>query len=165
MSFDSKAAFQDLIPNNHCFGCGPDNEAGLHIKSYWIEPGLSQCRFEPAPHHTAGAEHVLNGGIICTVIDCHSVCTAVAAGYAAAGRPIGAGEGIWFATGSIALKYRAPAPIDEPVELTARIVSATDKKTKVICTLDSSGMTCAEAIVIAVRVSAEWQHGRKNITG
>ena len=28
-------AFQDLIPDNHCFGCGPKNENGLRIKSYW----------------------------------------------------------------------------------------------------------------------------------
>jgi len=161
MSYDSKRAFQDLIPDNHCFGCGPDNEDGLHLKSYWTKPGESICRFEPAPHHTAGAAHVLNGGIICTIIDCHSVCTAVAAGYAAAGRAIGAGDEVWFATGSIAVRYLAPSAVDASVELVARIVSATDKKIKVFCSLDSHGATCAEATEIAVRVPAEWQHGRK----
>ena len=161
MSYDTKEAFQNLIPKNHCFGCGPENTAGLQIKSYWSEPGESICRFEPAPCHMAGAEHVLNGGIICTIIDCHSVCTAVATGYAAAGRPIGAGDEVWFATGSINVRYLAPSAVDAPVDLVARVISATDKKIKVFCTLDSRGTTCAEATVIAVRVPAEWQHGRK----
>ncbi len=162
MNVDSKEAFQNLIPNNHCFGCGPNNKVGLQIKSYWSKPGESICRFEPAPHHMAGAEQVLNGGIICTIIDCHSVCTAVAAGYAATNRMIGTGDEVWFATGSIAVRYLAPAAVDAPVELAARIVTATDKTIKVFCTLASRGVTCAEATVIAVRVSAQWQHGRKS---
>lgn len=29
-------AFQDQIPNNHCFGCGPENASGLQIKSHWV---------------------------------------------------------------------------------------------------------------------------------
>ena len=28
-------AFQDMLPGNTCFGCGPANERGLRIKSYW----------------------------------------------------------------------------------------------------------------------------------
>src|SRR4030095_4558373 len=28
-------AFQDQIPNNFCYGCGPGNPVGLHIRSIW----------------------------------------------------------------------------------------------------------------------------------
>lgn len=56
MNVDSKEAFQNLIPNNQCFGCGPNNKDGLQIKSYWSKPGESICPFEPAPHHMAGAK-------------------------------------------------------------------------------------------------------------
>ena len=31
----NELAFQDLIPDNHCYGCGPHNAHGLRIKSYW----------------------------------------------------------------------------------------------------------------------------------
>ncbi len=33
-----KRAFQDDIPENSCYGCGPD-EQGLRIKSYFVNPG------------------------------------------------------------------------------------------------------------------------------
>lgn len=58
------AAFQDLIPDNNCFGCGPKNEQGLRIKSRWTGEEVAECRFVPAPHHSAGPPHALNGGII-----------------------------------------------------------------------------------------------------
>ena len=28
-------AFQDTVPDNHCYGCGPENPKGMQIKSYW----------------------------------------------------------------------------------------------------------------------------------
>ena len=161
MSLDSKKAFQELIPGNHCFGCGPDNEAGLRIKSYWSKPGEAVSRFEPAPYHSAGPAHFLNGGIIGTIIDCHSICTAWAAAYEAAGGLVDANGEICFATGTLTVKYLAPADIDAPVTLVARIVAAMDKKTEVYCTLESRNTRCAEATIIAVRVPAEWHHGRK----
>ena len=88
----TKRAFQDQIPGIHCFGCGPDNPEGLKIKSYWEGPGRSLCCFRPAPHHSAGPRHFVNGGIIATVMDCHAICTAMAEGYESAGREIGEGE-------------------------------------------------------------------------
>ena len=66
--------FQEQIPNNHCFGCGPQNRQGLKIQSYWSGENQSVCDFTPLPHHSAGPLHFLNGGIISTIIDCHCVC-------------------------------------------------------------------------------------------
>ena len=31
----SSIAFQDQIPDNRCYGCGPANQDGLRIKSCW----------------------------------------------------------------------------------------------------------------------------------
>ncbi len=50
-------AFQDLMPNNHCFGCGPTNDGGLRIKSYWDGPNESLCSFVPQAHQNAGPRH------------------------------------------------------------------------------------------------------------
>ncbi len=61
-------AIQDLLPGNHCWGCGPDNPRGLQIKSH-VEGDETVCRFQPSPDHMAGPTHVVYGGIIASVID------------------------------------------------------------------------------------------------
>lgn len=66
-------ALQDLYaPMSVCFGCGPQNPHGLHVKSLCPD-GTDElvARFRPAPHHVA-FPGVLNGGIIGTLLDCHS---------------------------------------------------------------------------------------------
>jgi acyl-coenzyme A thioesterase PaaI-like protein len=149
-------AFQDLIPGNHCYGCGPDNPQGLRIKSRWGNEREAHCVFQPAPQHCAGPSRYLNGGIIATLIDCHAVCTAIAWGYRRAGREIGAGEPINFVTGSLSIRYRAPAGIADAVTVEARIGEATERKIVLDCTLTSGGRVCAEAQVTAVKVGNDW---------
>ncbi|SHE70268.1 hypothetical protein SAMN04487965_0468 [Microbulbifer donghaiensis] len=149
-------AIQDLIPANHCFGCGPDNDLGLQIKSYWTGQDKSLCTFAPQPHHSAGPVQYINGGIIATVIDCHTICTAIADGYRQAGREVGTGDKIWYATGRLDVSYRAPAAIDKPVTLEATIVERSERKTLLHCELSSEGRLCATADVVAVRVPDGW---------
>ncbi|WP_237065224.1 PaaI family thioesterase [Microbulbifer guangxiensis] len=151
-----RPAIQDQIPDNHCYGCGPENDRGLQIKSYWTGEDESICEFSPAPHHCAGPTQYLNGGIIATVMDCHTICTAIADGYRQAGRETGTGDKIWYATGRLDVQYRAPASIDEPVELTAKILERSERKTRLSCELKSGGQVCATADVIAVRVPDNW---------
>lgn len=152
----ARAAFQDRIPDNRCFGCGPDNAQGLQLKSYW-EGDIAVSTFVPSPHHMAGPPHILNGGIIATIIDCHSICTAIAHAYRMENRPLGSAPPIWCATVSLKVGYLRPAPIDVPVTLRARIVSASARKVVVSCTASSGGETCAEGEVVAVRVSESWR--------
>lgn len=57
-------------PNGICFGCGPANAKGLRIKSHW-EGDKYAMRFRPAPEHQA-FPGVVNGGILGTLLDCHS---------------------------------------------------------------------------------------------
>jgi acyl-coenzyme A thioesterase PaaI-like protein len=56
-------------PKSVCFGCGPANERGLHIRSF-VEADALVCRWTPEPHHHAFPS-VLNGGIIGVLLDCH----------------------------------------------------------------------------------------------
>jgi len=149
-------ALQDQIPGNHCFGCGPHNDRGLRIKSYWSDGDSSRCEFLPQPHHSAGPVQYLNGGIIATVIDCHTICTAIADGYRQAGRAVGSGDKIWYATGKLEVNYRAPAAIDKPAMLEAIIIERSERKTLLHCTLNSDGRVCATAEVVAVRVPDNW---------
>ncbi|WP_020415111.1 PaaI family thioesterase [Microbulbifer variabilis] len=149
-------AIQDQIQGNHCFGCGPDNDQGLRIKSYWSGQNQTRCEFTPSPFHNAGPAKYLNGGIIATVIDCHTICTAIADSYVQAGRDVGTGEKIWYATGKLDIKYLAPAMIDKPLILEASIVGRGPKKTVLHCSLTSDGRLCAKAEVVAVRVPGDW---------
>ena len=149
-------AFQDQIPNNHCFGCGPLNNSGLQIKSFWVGEGRSICRFTPEPHHAAGPLHYVNGGIIATIIDCHCVCTACAYAYQSAGRKIGEGETIWFVTGKLEVDYKLPVKMGHEIELQATVEESHERKTIVSCMLYSEKAVCAIARVVTVRVPKEW---------
>lgn len=150
-------AFQDQIPDNLCFGCGPGNVNGLRIKSVWASNGESVCTYQPEPHHAAGPPQFVNGGIIATLIDCHAVCTAIAFAYESEGREIGSDPPIWYATASLEVRYLKPTPIETPVEVRARVVDSDDRRTQLNCTLSSRGNTCAEGEIVAVRVPAEWR--------
>ncbi|MCU0305067.1 MAG: PaaI family thioesterase [Thermoanaerobaculales bacterium] len=155
-------AIQDTVPDNHCVGCGPDNPHGLRIKSFWSGDLETVCVFEPAPHMASAPPSIVNGGIIATLVDCHSVCTAVAYGR----RLDGIGPlmpGALYATGSLNISYLRPAPIDRPLELRARIVGVAERKTVVECTVTSDGVCCATATVVAARVAAGWGRGGSRV--
>src|SRR3954447_5424006 len=61
---------EQLYPGLTCFGCGHANPAGLRLRSY-SGNGLVTATFQPWPEHDNGLGH-LNGGIISTLLDCHS---------------------------------------------------------------------------------------------
>jgi acyl-coenzyme A thioesterase PaaI-like protein len=66
-----------FAPEGRCFGCGPANPDGLRIRSFRAaeDPERLIAEWRPSPHHEA-FEGVLNGGIIGTLLDCHSNWTA-----------------------------------------------------------------------------------------
>jgi acyl-coenzyme A thioesterase PaaI-like protein len=149
-------SFQEQMPGNHCWGCGQDNERGLRIKSYW-SGDESVCTWQPEDYHTAGALHVLNGGVIASLIDCHSLGTATAAAYRSEGREIGSGPLNLVCDGvSLKISYRRPTPIASLVTLRAQITDQTERRINLTCTLSAEGEECAIAEVIAVRVPDEW---------
>lgn len=151
-----KQAFQDQIPDNFCYGCGPGNEQGLRIKSYW-DGDESLSTFVPHAYHTAGPKQILNGGIIATIVDCHCLCTAIADSYRRENRPIGTSPQIWCATASLKIEYLRPVALDRPVTLRARVDETGPKKTKLSCSVFSEGRECAKAEVLAVRVPPMWR--------
>lgn len=157
-SLIEQPAIQDFLPENHCFGCGPANQKGLQIKSYWQpDAAVAVCVFSGAPHHNAGVPHVMNGGIIAIIIDCHCICTAIAAAYSDAGLALGSAPLIWFATGSLELDYRAPTPLGDPVTLRASVTASGPRRSEVRCELTARGVLCVSARLAAVRVPPEWR--------
>ena len=53
-----------------CFGCGPSNRHGLQVKSYSAENGVA-ATWTASDKYDNGFGFV-NGGIISTLLDCHS---------------------------------------------------------------------------------------------
>ncbi len=149
---------QDQIPDNHCWGCGAENPQGLHLKSFW-DGRRAIARFLPDAAYAAGPLHVLNGGIIATLLDCHGVCTAMAQAYDDEHRVIGSAPEIWHATTSLSVEYLRPTPLVEEVTLTGEVATVADDGTAVDCVLSCAGKERARASVRSVRVPASWRHG------
>lgn len=159
MAASETGVFQDGMPHNHCWGCGPANTKGLQIKSRWGAAGQSVCDWQPHPEHAAGPTHVVNGGIISTLIDCHGICTAIADAYQHEGRAIGEGETIWYVTGNLNVRFLKPTSIAAPVHLEAQVDRREGRKMWVSVTLSSEGEPRAVGEVLAVRVPADWLLG------
>lgn len=143
-------AFQDYYPADvsHCYGCGRLNEHGHQIKSHW-EGEESVCTFVPEPYHTAIPGYVY-GGLIASLIDCHSTGTAAAAAYRAAGRAMDTEPPLRFVTGSLHVDYLAPTPLGVPLELRGRVEEVKPRKVVVSSTLSAQGKVCAQGRVVAV---------------
>lgn len=145
-------AFQDYYPDPlaYCYGCGKLNEQGLQIKSYW-EGDESVCLFYPRPYHTAIPGYVY-GGLIASLIDCHSTGTAAAAKYRAEGREMDTEPPFRFLTGSLHVDYLKPTPIDGPLEVRGKVKEIKGRKVVVSTTLSAGGQVCAKGEVVAVQV-------------
>jgi acyl-coenzyme A thioesterase PaaI-like protein len=123
-------------PESVCFGCGPANPQGLHIKSH-VEGSEVVADFTPAPYHHA-APGVLNGGIIGALLDCHS-------NWAATWHLMqraGAGKPPCTVTADFHVKLRRPTPMG-PVHLRARVVESTDDRAVVESELVAGGEVTA----------------------
>lgn len=145
-----KKYFQDHIPGNICFGCGRDNHEGLNISSYW-EDKEAVCIYH-SDDRFQGWKNIMNGGIIATLVDCHTMCTAAAHAYRLEKRELGTLPTYKYATGTLTVKYLKPTPNDKPVELRATVIEQKGKKSIIECAVYSEGVKTAEANVVGIRV-------------
>jgi acyl-coenzyme A thioesterase PaaI-like protein len=148
----NRKAFQDYYPDHlsHCYGCGRLNKHGLRIRSYW-DGDQTVCSFKPAPYHTAVPGYVY-GGLIASLIDCHSTGSAAAAVYRAEGRSMDSEPPLRFLTASLKVDYVHPTPIEEMLELRSTIKEVKGRKVIVLTDLSAGGILCARGEVVAVLV-------------
>ncbi|MDQ3819462.1 MAG: PaaI family thioesterase [Acidobacteriota bacterium] len=124
-------------PRNECFGCGPANEKGLRIQSF-AQGTEVVCEWQPAKYHEA-YPGMLNGGIIGTLMDCHS-------NWAAAWHLMNRNRldsPPCTVTADYAIKLKRPTPTDGPVRLVARVVESTDDRAVVEAELIAHDQVCA----------------------
>ena len=148
------AAIQDLYPENysHCYGCGRLNEKGLHIRSHWTGEA-AVARLEPQREHVAMPGFVY-GGLVASLIDCHSVATAAAAAMVARGELPGVDPSPRYVTGSLHVDFVAPTPVGQELEVRAHPVEVGERKVTVVSELSAGGTLCARGRVVAVRLPA-----------
>jgi acyl-coenzyme A thioesterase PaaI-like protein len=126
-----------LAPHSTCFGCGPANPAGLHLRSH-ERGGEVVAEWRPEPRYEAfpGA---LNGGIIGTLLDCHSNWAAATALMRAAGADAVPAT----VTASYEVRLLRPTPTDAPVTLRARVIDLGTGRATVESDLEAGGRRCA----------------------
>jgi hypothetical protein len=149
------APVQHSWPDLSCFGCGPANEEGFQIESY-LGPDRETLvtEVDPDARFTSGAPNVAWGGYVASLVDCHSVWTAITFAHQTDGRPLGTEPRIEYVTGRLSVDYRAPTPLDEPLRLRSRVEGDVGRKTTVRSEVGPAGETTAEGEVVAVRVDS-----------
>lgn len=150
----TQQAIQDVFTGStsQCWGCGCNNEHGLQIKSYWADNGEEVlCDWVPKNYHTAAWPDVLSGGIIASLIDCHSVCAAMMVAHKAEGIEWGNEPTIIYITASLQVSYLKPTPMSQPIQLRAHVKEVKGKKMVVQCSVFSQEEECARGEVVTVR--------------
>lgn len=130
----SLPSLQDqFAPDSRCFGCGPANPVGLRLRSFAIGDRVV-ATWVPAEHHQA-FPGMLNGGIIGTLLDCHSNWCAAWHLMQAAGisRPD------CTVTADYAVKLLRPTPLDAEVQLSARTVTVSADRAVIEAELSAQG--------------------------
>lgn len=125
-------------PQGRCFGCGPANIDGLRIRSYEAGDGTVVATWQPRPEHEA-FDGFVNGGIIGTLIDCHSNWTAIAALLAKQGGDVAPST----VTAEYSVTFRRPTPSDQPMRLVGRAVDVKDDRVTVETSIEVDGKITA----------------------
>ena len=125
-------------PQSICFGCGPANPEGLHIRSFGDGAGEATADWTPSPHHEA-FPGVLNGGIVGTLLDCHSNWTAATHLM----RERGLDKPPTTVTADFHVTMRKPTPSDAPVHLRSWVAESHGDRVTVEAELSSGGVVTA----------------------
>jgi acyl-coenzyme A thioesterase PaaI-like protein len=145
-------AFQDYYPESfaHCYGCGHLNENGHQFKTYW-DGEESLTRYTPESQHTSVPGFVY-GGLLASLIDCHSTGTAAAALYRAEGREMDTLPALRCVTASLHVDYLKPTPLNAPLEVRGRVKEVKGRKVVVESTIYVNGVATVRGEVVAVQI-------------
>ena len=145
-------SFQDYYPEDlsHCYGCGSLNEHGYRIKTFW-EGEESVTRFSPKSFHTAVPGFVY-GGLLASLIDCHSTGTAAAAMYRAEKREMDSLPSFRFVTGSLQVSYLKPTPLGPELVIRGRVQEIKGRRVIIESTVLVDGVATVRGEVVAIRM-------------
>ena len=138
----------------HCWGCGPKNDMGLHLKSYPSEDGKSvTAKIIPDKMYTGGVPQNLFGGIIAMIFDCHG--TASAAYFAHIDKGLEFDENTIigrFITARLEVDFKKPTPMNEEIIVSSKLIELGERKAIIEMEMTAKGEVRANAKMIAVKV-------------
>jgi acyl-coenzyme A thioesterase PaaI-like protein len=140
---------ETYAPNGICFGCGVKNEKGLRIRSFPSETDAEiVCEWHAEEHHQA-FPGMLSGGIIGSLLDCHSNWTAAYFLMKKQGKT----EPDCTVTANYAVKLLRPTPFDATIYLKARVTESTATTATIEAELVAGDKVCAtcQGLFVAVR--------------
>ena len=144
---NEKSLQETYSPNGICFGCGVANEKGLQIKSF---PNGEEVTAEwHADTHHQAFPGMLSGGIVGTLLDCHSNWTAAHFLMKKNGKD----APDCTVTANYSVKLLRPTPADATIYLKARVVDSTEDRATVEAELIANDKVCAtcRGLFVAVR--------------
>ena len=133
----SPSVQERYAPRSICFGCGPANARGLHIRSVPDADGLVAV-WTPEPHHQA-FEGAVAGGVIGALFDCH--CNWTAAYHLM--KTSGAQSPPATVTADYAVRFKRPTAAGRPLTFRARVIEASEDRATVEGTVEADGVVCA----------------------
>ena len=147
---ETRSLQQRFAPKGRCFGCGPANPQGLRIESYEGSDGSVVAMWLPRPEHEA-FDGFVNGGILGTLIDCHSNWTAIAALLERDGGHVAPSS----VTAELSVRFRRPTPSVGPLRLVGRVVEIAFDRVTVETAIEVDGEVTARGRASFVVVKAD----------
>ena len=149
-----KLAIQDTYGERfqHCWGCGPKNDAGLHLKSY---PAGEECicTLTPDKAYTGGVPQNLFGGMIAMLFDCHGTASAAYFKHRDKGLELTKDTVIGrFITAHLEIDFKKPVPMNNSVTIRAAAEEIGERKVVVVMEMEAAGEVRAKAKMVAVAV-------------
>ncbi len=138
----------------HCWGCGPKNEQGMHIQSYPTEDGEKCiCKVIPDQQFTGGVPANLFGGMIAMIFDCHGTASAAWFAHKSKGLELTADTVIGrFITARLEIDFKKPTPMNQEITVTSQLEELGERKAIVTMEMEVGGEIRAKARMVAVGV-------------
>lgn len=125
---------REYLPHSSgCFLCGDENPAGIRTRFY-VEDNEVRGTIV-LPRHVNGYRDVAHGGVVAALLD-------ETMGWAAT---VFGKEHPMFVTGEITVKYLAPVPVGEEIEVRSRLVEDAGRLAYAEGRLLHGGKVCARA--------------------
>ncbi len=154
MASDEGPAIQDYYPDHlaHCYGCGRLNEHGYRLRTRW-EGDEAVTRFTPSTFSTSFPGFVY-GGLLASVLDCHSTAVAASGLYRAEGREIDRDTPPVHrcVTGTLSVRFERPTPLGPELEVRGVVDSIDGRKVRVLSRVVVEGAVTVRADVVALDV-------------
>jgi len=125
---------REYLPHSSgCFLCGDENPAGIRTRFY-VEGSEVRGRFT-LPRHVNGYKNVAHGGVVAALLDETMGWAATVFGKT---HPM-------YLTGELTVKYLAPVPVGEEIEVRSRLVEDAGRLAYSEGEILHGGKVCARA--------------------